>query len=114
MLEDDPEFGSRAAEIHGLTRDYLEKNGITEEEAVEQIQAVFERDAKPFTFVADGPDLNMDPSSQGLPRHPTATPFTTVYNNRRVFLPGVEPCGLYKNNIPYHQADGSGSWRGLL
>jgi DNA polymerase III epsilon subunit-like protein len=30
----DPEFSVSAANIHGLTYDYLEKNGITEEEAV--------------------------------------------------------------------------------
>jgi len=33
----DPEFGVSAANIHGLTYEYLEKNGITEEEAVVKI-----------------------------------------------------------------------------
>ena len=35
--EADPKFGKRAEEIHGLTYDYLEENGVTEEEAVELI-----------------------------------------------------------------------------
>lgn len=30
----DPEFGKEAGRIHGLTYDYLEQNGVTEEEAV--------------------------------------------------------------------------------
>ena len=33
----DPAFGKRAEEIHGLTYDYLEKNGVDEEEAVVQL-----------------------------------------------------------------------------
>lgn len=33
----DPEFGKRAEQIHGLTYEYLEENGITEVEAVEKI-----------------------------------------------------------------------------
>jgi len=33
----DPEFSCGASAIHGITFDYLEKNGITEEEAVIQI-----------------------------------------------------------------------------
>ena len=33
----DPNFGVKAEGIHGLTFDYLEKNGITEEEAVTKI-----------------------------------------------------------------------------
>ncbi len=33
----DPTFGDSATAIHGLTFDYLEKNGITEEDAVAQI-----------------------------------------------------------------------------
>lgn len=37
QAEKDPEFGTRAAGIHGLTREYLEKHGVTEEEAVVQI-----------------------------------------------------------------------------
>ena len=36
----DPKFGKRAEEIHGLTFDYLEENGVTEEEAIEMIGAV--------------------------------------------------------------------------
>jgi len=35
--KNDPTFSVSAAAIHGLTFDYLEKNGITEEEAVTQI-----------------------------------------------------------------------------
>lgn len=35
--EANPDFGKKAESIHGLTYDYLEKNGITEEEAVLQI-----------------------------------------------------------------------------
>lgn len=30
-------FGSRAEQVHGLTFEYLEKNGVTEEQAVEKI-----------------------------------------------------------------------------
>jgi DNA polymerase III epsilon subunit-like protein len=37
MKQTDPEFGIYAADIHGLTFDYLEKNGISEEEAVLKI-----------------------------------------------------------------------------
>jgi len=33
----DPSFGKRAEEIHGLTYEYLEKNGLDEEEAVVQM-----------------------------------------------------------------------------
>ena len=33
----DPSFGKRAEEIHGLSYDYLEKNGMSEEEAVVEI-----------------------------------------------------------------------------
>ncbi len=33
----DPSFGGRAEQVHGLTYEYLEKNGLTEEEAVEKI-----------------------------------------------------------------------------
>lgn len=33
----DPTFGKKAEQIHGLTFEYLEKNGITEEEAVTKI-----------------------------------------------------------------------------
>jgi DNA polymerase III epsilon subunit-like protein len=33
----DSSFGQRAEQVHGLTYDYLEKNGVTEEEAVEKI-----------------------------------------------------------------------------
>lgn len=32
--EDNPEFGKKAEQIHGLTRKYLDENGIDEEEAV--------------------------------------------------------------------------------
>lgn len=35
--EENPAWGTRAEQIHGLKRDYLEKNGITEEQAVEEI-----------------------------------------------------------------------------
>ena len=35
--EENKKHGKRAEEIHGLTYDYLEENGVTEEEAVEQI-----------------------------------------------------------------------------
>jgi len=35
--EQDPTFGTIASDIHGLTFDYLEENGITEEEAVLKI-----------------------------------------------------------------------------
>jgi DNA polymerase III epsilon subunit-like protein len=35
--KEDSNFGKRAEEIHGLTYGYLEKNGISEEEAVMQI-----------------------------------------------------------------------------
>lgn len=35
--EQDPQFGKQAEKIHGLTLDYLEKNGIDESEAVEKI-----------------------------------------------------------------------------
>jgi len=35
--EEDPSFGKKAEKIHGLTQDYLEQNGVTEEEAVTQI-----------------------------------------------------------------------------
>jgi DNA polymerase III epsilon subunit-like protein len=33
----DPEFAKKAEEIHGLSREYLDKNGVTEEEAIVQI-----------------------------------------------------------------------------
>lgn len=33
----DPRFGRQAEEIHGLTREYLDSNGVTEQEAIEQI-----------------------------------------------------------------------------
>ncbi len=35
--KEDPRFGKKAEEIHGLTYEYLEKNGIEESEAVVQI-----------------------------------------------------------------------------
>jgi len=35
--EKDPKFGKRAEEIHGLTQSYLEKNGVSEEDAAVQI-----------------------------------------------------------------------------
>lgn len=35
--KDNPNFGKRAEEIHGLTRNYLEENGIDEEDAVVEI-----------------------------------------------------------------------------
>ncbi len=35
--KDDPDFSVSASAIHGLTFEYLEKNGITEEEAVVQL-----------------------------------------------------------------------------
>jgi len=38
--DNDPSFGVAAANIHGLTFDYLEKNGVFEEEAVMQIASL--------------------------------------------------------------------------
>lgn len=38
--EKDPKFGTFAEKIHGLTYEYLEENGVTEEEAIEQIGAI--------------------------------------------------------------------------
>jgi DNA polymerase III epsilon subunit-like protein len=35
-----PEFGKGAEKIHGLTMDYLEKNGLSEEEAVSKIASL--------------------------------------------------------------------------
>ncbi len=38
--KDNPQFGKKAEEIHGLTRAYLEKNALSEEEAVVAIGAL--------------------------------------------------------------------------
>lgn len=41
--EADPKFGTYAENIHGLKRDYLEENGIDEEEAVIQIAGLISK-----------------------------------------------------------------------
>jgi len=35
--EENPNFGKKAEEVHGLTKEYLDSNGVTEEEAIVQI-----------------------------------------------------------------------------
>lgn len=80
----------------------------------EEMQAADHEMKRPESTIIDGDDFNTEPSSKALPRHFAPTPFTTVYNNRRVFLPASEPAGIFKNNVPFRSADGRSAWRGAI
>jgi len=57
----DPEWGKAATKIHGLTYQYLEKNGITEEEAVTKIVNLIIKYWGPTTLIKFlGHNVNFD------------------------------------------------------
>ncbi len=82
-------------------------------DVIDSSKAVEKQERQPESFVEDGMDYDHEPSSQALPRV-KPTPFDTVYNNRRVFLPSTSPAGLFLSNVPYRPADGRTAHRGEL
>jgi len=82
-------------------------------DAVEGANAVAKQEQHPMSFIEDGDDYNVQPSSQALPR-PHPTPYQTVYDNHRTFLPSTSPCGLFLSNVSYKPADGRSAHRGEL
>jgi hypothetical protein len=82
-------------------------------DVVEGASAIAKQEQQPMSIIEDSEDYNAEPSSQALPR-PKPTPYETVYNNVRTFLPSTSPAGLFLSNVPYKPADGRTAHRGEL
>lgn len=111
----DPEYGIKS-EIMTWENDQAEQFIVAQvkNEANAAMEAAGEAEHQvrnPETFIEDGPDINVTPSSQALPRS-RPTPYTTVYDNRRLFLPSTTPSGLFLSNVPFKPNDGRSGHRG--
>ena len=96
------------------SKDFIVRQVMEEaKNIVESEKAIQKQEYLPESFIQDGSDYNREPSSQALPR-PKPVPYTTVYNNSRVFLPSTSPAGLFLSNVPYRPADGRSGHRGEL
>jgi len=84
-----------------------------EEKVTTATKEVVRQIHQPDSIIEDGPDMQREPSSQTLPR-PRATPYTTIYNNKRLFLPSTTPCGLFLSNVPYKPIGGMSGCRGEI
>jgi len=82
-------------------------------DVVEGAKELEKQEQQPMSFVEDSEDYSAEPSSQALPRM-KPTPYETVYNNVRTFLPSTSPAGLFLSNVPYKPADGRTAHRGEL